>query len=553
MKKTICFFLAVIFLTAMLASCQLFEQGETSSTTPSNAIVTEPSTSTASTQTTPQSSEATTAAPSTGQTSESTATEPTTVVTEPSATTEDTSSTVPTATTEPTGTTQGSVTPMPPQGAGGISLTSVADLFDIVKNGENAKAIKYLSASQEKYRVYFKKTFGLISELEFPVFPTFDGNIDILRDDSSIHIFPHANDRFELIFNFDYDGRTGNVFIFTLDCDVSNQKNAAANVLGETRTVYYSEHFGDNSFYTKMYFKYNDVWIVMDVHGVSYEKAIKYLEKLGFADVKDAVYTADKGLKKQLSEICVLPTDIGSAYEDDDAVWFAGDASDIQNNRTRAFGLKNGETFFGFDVDIKYRFDTKKIALDVFAFDTDAETGNSIDVDIAELGNYYKSLGIDVCFWNDKLTILPDVEDIEMLESMKIKDHESYRIGYFLAALPLNNPDKSKLNTNDGYKVVLKKCNFGEIASAKSILLEKGDDFDEKDVEPFAREIEKAYWKKVLAYYGIKDEQIVGYSDCSSPMDIMTVTLELDESQLETMSNIDGYITQIATASNAFE
>lgn len=551
MKKLICFFLAVIFLTAALASCQLFKPSETPSTASSIDITTEPST--AATQTTPQASEATTAAPSTGQTSESTAAEPTTVVTEPIATTEDTSSTVPTATTEPTGTTQGSVTPMPPQGAGGISLTSVADLFDIVKNGKNAKAIGYLSKSQEDYKTYFEKTFGLISELEFPVFPTFDGKTDILKDESSIHIFPHANDKFELVFNFDYNGRTGNIFILTLDCDVSNLKNAAVPALGETRTVYWREIFGDNSFYTKLYFRYNDVWIVMDVHGVSYEKAIEYLEKLGFADVKDAVYTADKGLKKQLSEICVLPTDIGSEYEDDDAVWFAGDAGDIQNNRTRAFGLKKGETFFGFDVDIKYRFDSKKIAIDVFAFDTDPETGNSIDVDIAELGNYYKSLGIDVCFWDDKLTILPDVEDIEMLESLKIKDHESYRIGYFLAALPLRNPDKSKLNTNDGYKVVLKKCNFGEIALAKSILIEKGDDFDEKDVELFAREIEKAYWKNVLAYYGVKDEQIVEYSDCSSPTDIMTVTLELDESQLETMSNIDGYITQIATASNVLE
>lgn len=544
MKKLICFFLAVIFITAMLASCQLFGPAESTATSQTVDVITDttPSSTTVS-ETTGQTTAPTDQTSTTAETAATTAAETaaTTATSATSATTETASTTGPTeATTEQT------VLPIPPEGLKSLDFATVLDLLHAIENGDDiVLAYGDLEEYFNKYRSEYVGALAALGKLDEIPFPCLDNKDDILKDDPTpVHLVPHANETYELAYEFDFGGATGTISFVTYEIKPFDHE-ATTIILNEKRSVSWVEVLvkDTDKYTTYIRFKYNDkMWIELRVDNAKYDKAFGVLGNLSIIDAEYSKYTSNKPLLKRLETLCVFPTDIGSDdYDSVKDVWFGGDASDVENNRTKTFGLKAGEYYVGFDKTI---CGDKKLAVNVYAFDT--VNGNVEDVDPAVLGNYFKSKEIETYFWNNAVTIILDKDQLDILDGIaKVPGHETYRLGFFLAALPLQKPVVTGEADGGMNSFAVIKYDFGEYTLAKSILLEMGEELSEKNITMITAINQTFYWNKLLKFYGLKDEVITGYELLSMDPPTVYGVFVINNDQLESIANTHGYIVQI--------
>ena len=553
MKKLICFFLAVIFVTALFASCGSIKPDETSATTPGIDIISETS-HTAETATTTETSN--TAAPTepTASTAEKAATSvpaETTTATESTAST--TAETTAPAETTASTTSSGSTTEgtPPPTRIKGVSCANVSELMAFLKCENEFDLERYFGPSFIfDYKDAYLDILSKIAEFETWFFPAFDLETNVLQDkDYPIWLIPESDGRYEILFNIEYDGCTGNFSLMnhTLNTDPETLNEHSINdfsmyVLGEMRTVYWKETtYTDGNYTSSASFRYGDAWMKLQLHNCHYDKLFELLEKLYVLPLDSVKYTSNKALLKKIEEMCVLPTDIGSDDEDGyKDVWFAGDIDDMQNDRTRTFGLKTGKIYFGFD---RSSLGNKKIAVNVYAFDT-VGTSN-VDVENEVLGEYFRSIGIETHFWNDTVTLIIDNEELSYLDEYAvIPGHETYRMGFFLAGLPLKRASLSEKNDESSTFDII-KLDLGEYSLAKCILLEMGDELTSENLLDLSFIIQKTFWKKILKFYGFKDDVIQGYKLLTVTPPVFSAIFVLDEEMLDTIVNTDGYIVQM--------
>jgi hypothetical protein len=157
-------------------------------------------------------------------------------------------------------------------------------LFDIVKNGKNAKSDWYFS-NPKKITKPILKNIGLISSLYFP-FSRRLTKKRYLNDESSIPYLPQQTTSLSssLISTMSVAPQ---YFILTLACDVRIQN--AQVPLSEKKRMFTGVRFTGTTALTPAVFQIQRRWIVMDVNGAKYEKALNIL-KIRFRR-KERVYT----------------------------------------------------------------------------------------------------------------------------------------------------------------------------------------------------------------------------------------------------------------------